>query len=309
MGTLSKIGRPHLLIVGGTGFIGYHLALKAKKKGWQVSSISLNRPQKHRYINGVNYQKINISNLKELKKKLNGSFTYVVNLGGYVDHSFSKTRKAKTTKTHFIGLINLTKVFSGKKIKRFVQIGSSAEYGNTRAPQKENLYCLPISPYALAKLASTEFLLRLYRTQKFPATILRFFQVYGPKQDQNRVLPKVIKACMNNKKFPSSKGDQVRDFCYVDDVIKAIFLALISKNTCGEIFNIGSGKPQKIRDTINQICKIIGGGQAQFGKIRYRKDENMTVYPNIDKARIKLKWEPKMNFNSGIRIVINSFFS
>ena len=82
--------KPHLLVVGGTGFIGYHLVDSAKKKGWKVSSISLHKPKKHRYVRGTNYITVDISNLKKLKQKLNRSFTYVVNLGGYVDHGFSK---------------------------------------------------------------------------------------------------------------------------------------------------------------------------------------------------------------------------
>ena len=63
--------KSHLLVVGGTGFIGYHLILAAKKKGWQVSSISLNKPRKHRYIDGVRYLTIDITNFNQLKKKLN----------------------------------------------------------------------------------------------------------------------------------------------------------------------------------------------------------------------------------------------
>ena len=102
---------PHLLIIGGTGFIGYHLATAARKKGWEVSSVSLNKPKKYRYVRGVNYLKIDISNLNNLKKKLKGSFTYVINLGGYVQHGIYKSSRNKITKTHLIGLINLTKVF------------------------------------------------------------------------------------------------------------------------------------------------------------------------------------------------------
>ena len=303
----TKITKPHLLVIGGTGFIGYHLIRVAKKKRWKVSSVSLNKPKEYRYVNGVNYLKVDITNLKKLKKKLNGSFTHIVNLGGYVNHSPVKSEKDKITKTHFIGLVNLITVLSNKKIKKFIQIGSSAEYGEVEAPQSENNHCLPNSPYALAKLASTEFLLMLYNIQKFPVTILRFFQVYGSKQDKNRVLPQIISGCLNDKKFPVSKGDQIRDFCYVDDAVNAIFLALASKKANGEIFNIGSGKPVKIRQAIKQICKIIGRGKPQFGKIKYRKDENMKVYPNIKKARIKLKWQPKIDFSRGIKSVINSF--
>jgi len=308
MSFIHKIKKkPHLLVVGGSGFIGYHLALTAKKKGWKVTSISIHEPKKHRYVEGVNYLKIDITNLQKLKKKFYGSFTYVVNLSGYVNHTFLKNVEKKIIQTHFIGLINLTKVFSKRKIRKFIQIGSSAEYGGARAPQSESLHCLPNSLYALAKLASTEFLLMLYKTQKFPATILRFFQVYGPKQDQNRVLPQIIRGCLNNKKFPVSKGNQIRDFCYVDDAVKAIFLALTSRKTNGEIINIGFGRPIRIKDVIKKICKIIKGGKPQFGKIKYRKDENMEVYANIKKAFIKLRWKPKISFSSGIKIVINSF--
>ena len=299
--------KPHLLVVGGTGFIGYHLALSAKKRGWNVTSMSINRPKKYRYVNGVNYLRIDINNLKELKKKLIGSFNYVVNLGGYVDHTSFENDGDKIIKAHFIGVINLTKVISKKKINKFVQIGSCAEYGESRAPQNENDEGLPVSPYALAKLASTQFLLMLHKTKKFPACVLRFFQVYGPKQDQNRILPKTIQSCLKNKKFPASKGDQIRDFCYVDDAVKAIFLALKSNKSSGEIINIGLGKPIKIKQAINTIHKIIGKGQIQFGKIKYREDENMSVYPDIKKARIKLKWKPRFSFNRGIKTVINSF--
>ena len=299
--------KPHLLVVGGTGFIGYNLALAAKRKGWKVTSVSINKPKKHRYINGVNYLKIDISNSKELKKKLVSSFTYVVNLGGYVSHKSFEDKRDEITKAHFIGVVNLTKIFYKKKIKKFVQIGSSVEYGEIKAPQNENQYGLPNSPYALAKLASTQFLLMLHNTKKLPVAILRLFQVYGPKQDENRFLPQIIKGCLNNKKFRTSKGNQVRDFCHIDDVVNAIFLALDSQKANGEIFNIGSGKPKKIKYVIKQILKIIGKGKAEFGKIKYRKNENMKLYPNIKKARDKLKWRPKINFNHGIKIVINSY--
>tara|TARA_Y100000590_G_scaffold461575_1_gene623488 strand:+ start:980 stop:1897 length:918 start_codon:yes stop_codon:yes gene_type:complete len=302
---MLKVAKPHLLVVGGTGFIGFHLLRSAKKRGWKVSSVSLNKPKKNRHIFGVNYLKIDITNLKKLKKKLKGNFTYIVNLGGYVNHTFSYKKKQSIIQAHYIGLINLTKIFSKKKIKKFVQIGSSAEYGKIKAPQNENYNCLPDSPYAKAKLASSEFLLMLYKVLNFPVTILRFFQVYGPHQDQNRVIPQIIKGCLEDKKFPTSKGGQLRDFCYVDDVINAIFLTLKSKKVEGEIINIGSGKPIKIRSVVNLIRQIIKKGKPQFGKVKYRKDENMKVYSNIKKAKIMLNWKPTFTLHKGIKNVIN----
>ena len=82
---------------------------------------------------------------------------------------------------------------------------------------------------------------------------------------------------------------------------------MVSKKTNGEIINIGSGKPTKLKEVIKTIHKKIGKGQLQFGKIKYRKDENMKVYPDIKKAHIKLKWQPKTTFSYGIKNVINSF--
>jgi len=79
-----------ILIVGGTGFIGYHLAKKCLKKGWKVTSVSSNRPKKIRYLNKVNYIICDITNKSLLKKKIKQSFDYIVNLGGYVDHSNKK---------------------------------------------------------------------------------------------------------------------------------------------------------------------------------------------------------------------------
>ena len=94
---------------------------------------------------------------------------------------------------------------------------------------------------------------------------------------------------------------------YVDDVVNAIFLTLTLKKIKGEIFNIGSGQPKKIKEILNMIKNIIGKGNIKFGKIKYRKDENMKLYPDIRKAKKKLKWRPKFNFYKGFKITINSY--
>ena len=105
MNTKKKI-----LIVGGTGFIGYHLAKKCLQKGWKVTSISSNPPKKIRYLPKVKYIRCDIINKKLLKKCISKSFDYVVNLGGYVDHS----NKKKTLKSHYDGCKNLAKIFLKK---------------------------------------------------------------------------------------------------------------------------------------------------------------------------------------------------
>ena len=292
-----------ILIIGGTGFIGYHLAKKSLKKGWKVTSISTRLPKKIRYLSKVRYILCDITKKNLLEKKINQPFEYVVNLGGYVDHS----NKKKTFQSHYVGCKNISEIFLKRPIIKFVQIGSSAEYGNMRAPQIENFKCLPNSPYALAKHASANFLNTLYKTDKYPVTILRFFLVYGPKQDKNRILPQVIEASIKDNRFSLTKGDQYCDFCYIDDAVKAIFKTFNSEKTNGEIINIGSGKPKKIKEVVNLVCKIIGKGKPEFGKIKYEKDINMQLYPSLGKAKKILNWKSETKLIDGLKFTINSY--
>ena len=127
----------NILIVGGTGFIGHHLAEKSLTKGWEVTSISSKPPKKIRYLSKVKYIRCDITNKKLLKKKIQEPFDYVVNLGGYVDHS----NKKKTYKSHYEGCKNLAEIFLTKKLLSFIQIGSSLEYGISNSPQKEKIKC------------------------------------------------------------------------------------------------------------------------------------------------------------------------
>tara|TARA_B100001057_G_scaffold33692_1_gene30577 strand:- start:1076 stop:1978 length:903 start_codon:yes stop_codon:yes gene_type:complete len=297
----------HILVIGGTGFLGFHLVKGAKKRGYKVTSISLNNPKKKRFIKDVAYIKADISNLKILQKKIRGNFDYVVNAGGYGKHPNFGREGNKLFKSHFFGLVNILKVLSLKKIKRFVQIGSSAEYGKAKSPLKENVKCDPRTPYSIAKLSKTILLQSLHQTYKFPTTILRLFQVYGPAQDNNRILPFLIYNCLKNKKFKTTKGEQICDFIYIDDVVNAIFKSFKSKKSIGEIINIGSGKPIKIKKIILIIKKIIGKGNPIIGGLKYKKETNKKNFPSIYKAKSKLGWLPKIKLTEGLIKTIKSY--
>jgi len=293
----------NILIVGGTGFIGYHLAKKSLKKGWQVTSISSRPPRKKRYLPKVKYILCDITKKKSLKKNIRKPFNYVVNLGGYVDHSNRK----RTFESHYIGCKNLAEIFLKKAPIAFVQMGSSSEYGNIKSPQKENAKCNPKSVYGQAKLFSSIYLIDLFKKKNFPSTILRLYNTYGPTQDLNRFIPIVISGCTKNKKFPCSKGNQLRDFLHIDDVVDAILKSLTNKNAKGQIINIGFGKPRIIKNIIEYIQKILKGGYPLFGKVKLRKDEILKVYPDISKAKNKINWKPKISFKEGLKATIDSY--
>ena len=293
-----------ILITGATGFIGYHLAKYCLKLNWSVTSISTKKPIKTRKLKNVEYLICDLYDKNKLNKKLSLDFDYVVNLAGYVDHS----KKKKTLYSHFNGCKNISEIFLKKKIKKFIQIGSSIEYGKNLSPQKENLDNKKIfSIYGKAKLMSTNYLLSLYKKHHFPVSVLRLYLVYGPYQDRNRVIPIVIDNALKSKEFDCSLGTQFRDFVYVDDVVNGIIKSLKNKKTNGQIINLGAGKPIMIKDIILKICKIIGSGKPQFGKIKFRKDEIKNLYPSITKAKKILNWIPKVKINLGLKKTINYY--
>ncbi len=295
--------KENILIVGGTGFIGYHLAISCVKKNFSVTCISTKIPSIKRRVKKAKYIRLDISNKKEVKKKITQTYDYVVNLGGYVNHKDKK----KTYNSHFIGCRNLADIFMEKKLKAFVQMGSSMEYGKNTSPLNETFKCNPSSIYGEAKFLASKLLLQKYKKNQFPIIILRLFQAYGPHQDVNRLIPIIINGCLKNEKIACSTGEQLRDFVYIDDVIKAIFLSLKSKKALGKIINIGFGRPKKVKNVIQMIKNIIGKGHPEFGKIKMRKDEIKVLYPNLSKAKKILRWRPKVKLNNGLKKTIRYY--
>ena len=284
------------------GFIGYHLCKRGIKKGWKVHSLSKNKPKKNRKIKGVKYILCNIENRKLLKKKLNNYYDYIINSVGYVDHS--KNKKIMTT--HFKGCQNLALNFLKRKPKKFIQLGSSIEYGKIKSPQKEIFYSKKetTSIYGKAKLYSTNFLLDLFQKYFFPVTILRLYLVYGPNQDFNRIIPSVVNNCLLNNKFNCSPGTQMRDFLFIDDLVELIFKILKIKKTSGEILNAGYGRPIRIRNLILMIKKMIGKGKPNFNKLKFRSDEILNLYPNVKKVEKLIAWKASTNIKKGLKKTI-----
>lgn len=234
----------NLLVLGGTGFIGNHLVNYGIKNDWEITSLSLHRPSLIRYVKGVKYNYVDITNKSKIKNYLNkNNFNYVVNLTGYIDHCLFSHGGRKVIDSHFTGLLNIIEFLNRDYLKMFLHIGSSDEYGNNPSPQNENYRESPISPYSLSKVSITHFLQMINKTENFPSAILRPFITYGPTQDSERFLPQLIIGCMNNNIIPVSEGKQLRDFCYISDTIEAIYMALLSNKIFGNILNVGSGKP------------------------------------------------------------------
>ena len=296
-----------ILITGGTGFIGYHLAKKCVRMGWEVTSFSKKKPKPIRTLKEVNYLFGDLTKKKDLKV-LKKKFDYIVNAAGVVDHSSNP----KVYKAHYLGCKNLANFFLKKKIKLFLQVGSCVEYGPQKSPQKED-YKTKIndlkSMYSKGKLAASKYLMELYDKYRFPVVIFRLYLNYGPNQDFNRFLPVIIDGCIRGKKFPCSSGIQYRSFTFVDDLVRAMVIALKKTHLSGNVFNIGNNKPVKIKRIVQYIKRYVKKGTPLYGKIKFRKDEIKHLYPNISKAKLLLNWQPKVSFSKGLSRTINYYKS
>jgi len=289
-----------ILIIGGSGFIGSKLIDFYLKKKFSVFSISLTK-KKNKNIDNLKNFYFDISDRNKCKNFFNKySFHYIINVAGYVDHRSFFKKNNNIIESHLLGTLNTVFNVNKSILIKYLYIGSSDEYGLNKSPQKELSREMPNSTYSFAKMSSAHFLQMISRAENFPSAIARIFLTYGPGQKENRFIPQIIKGCLDDAKFNTSSGRQLRDFCYIDDVVKAINMVLLSKKSVGKIYNIGSNKPIQIKKVVQMIKSIIGKGTPVYGSFSLRKNENVRLFPNINKIMKEIGWKPKFSLREGL---------
>lgn len=292
------------LVLGGTGFIGTHLVKKILEMAAKITVVSLSGKKNKFDHQNVDFVKLDLNNYDEVSKFfIDRSFDYIINLSGYIDHSSFWDGGFSTIETHLFSQINLIKNIHHLKIKKYVQIGSSFEYGNSNKYHLENEITSPYSSYGFAKASLTNFIKMLHVSSGFPGVILRLFLVYGPNQKTNRFIPYVIDNCLRDKKIHTTHGQQYRDFCYIDDVVNGILSAAFEENATGEVFNISSGQAVQTQKIVDIIRENIGSGKFVVGNHERDEDTNF-LCGNIDKAKRILKWKPKISLEEGLKKTI-----
>ncbi len=289
--------KTNILIVGGAGFLGTNLALKlVKNKKYKVDLLVKDKKKINKTLTSTHCFDCDISKLKDLKKKIKRSYHFVINFSGNINHG----KNTETERVHFSGLKNLISIIDKKNLKLFIQTGSSLEYGKMISPQKEKILCKPISFYGTAKYRASQYIKKNLKNY----LILRPYQIYGPYQKINRLIPMVINSCLKNKKFNCTDGSQLRDFLYVDDFSNLLIKIIKKRKFKRKIYNVGYGKPFKVKYVINTILKIIKRGEPLFGRVKMRDDEIRKLYPNISRIKKDFKWSPTINLIKGLKKTI-----
>ena len=275
-----------ILVAGGSGFIGTNLMIDLISLGNEVISISKNNSKILRKINGAKYIFHDLCKpIKKNKFPLINDIDYVINCSGYINHNNFQKGGKEIFNQHLDSVYSLTNLAMELKVKTFVQIGSSDEYGKRESPIEESIREAPNSPYSLAKLASTHLLKQYNDSGILKSVILRPFLIFGEMQSKDRFLPYLIENCIKDREFRVTKGEQIRDYLYIKDFNRALINTLNNEKAYGEIFNIASGIPISIRELIISVNEIIGKGKPIFGGIDYRVGESMNLYADIDKAK------------------------
>ncbi len=297
-----------IVITGGAGFIGSNLARLLVANSYKVrifDNLSTGKIDNLKeVIEDIEFVLGDIADTNMLKKVLKG-IDYVVHLAAITSVQRSLEEPDLTYKVNFEGTKQLLEFSEKFSVKKFIFASSCAIYGNPRIlPISEDHEPSPLSPYAESKLSGEKICIE-HLKRGLDIVILRFFNVYGPKQDSNSpysdVISRFIKRILNGEPpIIYGDGDQTRDFVYVDDVLSVIEKTLLSKKTENRIFNIGSGK----RYSVNQIFRILKELSGFEGEPEYkeaRRGEIRHTIANISRAEKEIDWKPRISIEEGLK--------
>jgi len=307
------------LISGGAGFIGSHLAERLVQEKNNViivdnfSSGNINNLEKVK--NKIKIVRLDIRNDKKIDDILK-NIDVIFHLAAIVSVQESIKNPKETFEVNLNGTINLLEGMKKNSIPKIIFASSSAVYGNVNKNnicEKDNIS--PISPYGLSKYLAEEIIRIYQRLSMINATCLRFFNVYGQRQDgkspYSGVISKFIEKIKNNKRPEIyGNGNQTRDFVYVEDIVNALINAMSFDDKKNRILNIGTGKTISINDLYKIIINLLPqiNGQKKPEPIYLPAREGDIIYSGADirKAVSDLNYHPKFSVFDGLKKYLNN---
>jgi len=303
------------LVTGGAGFIGSNIAeeLVRRKAGVRVldSLITGNLDNIRPFRKSIDFIKGDIRDRRALKRALKG-VDYVIHQAALRSVPKSVDDPFTTNDINVFGTLNLLMESKKAGVKRVVYASSSSAYGDVKKfPQKETDLPKPISPYGVSKLAAENYCITFARTFGLETVRLRYFNVFGPRQNPESKYSAVVPIFifnMLNGKSPAVEwdGKQSRDFTYVGNVVEANLKACIVPGISGEVFNVACGSTTSIMDIVDDINKILKTDIKPVFAPKRAGDVRKT-YADIDKMKRLLKITKLVNFKDGIKQTLEWF--
>lgn len=301
-----------IVVTGGIGFIGQHLLDALVKGGYcptaitrrleQINDVPAPLRERVRWIELDLLDQESVSRFIEAEKP-----SVLFHLAGTRGTGNESGNVASICqKLNVDATVHLLKAANDVGAERIVIAGSAEEYGNQSAPFDETSPLDPVSVYGQSKAEASRLALELHERENCPVVIVRLFTVYGPAQPRGMFVSDAVAAAVNSESFPMSEGTQERDLVYVDDVVTALIAAGRKQGIEGRVFNLGSGRPVRLRDVAEMIWRISETGAALLIGTRVRADDDMQVtWAKISLALEYLGWEPHVSLEDGLRRTIH----
>ena len=304
-----------ILITGGSGLIGSHIAKQCLERGYTVHSLDNQTCYPFCYLDVYHHIEkdvvkyhADISNAEQCEQVFSKSKPdYVIHCAAYADVGGCIKNYSKDFNDNVIGTQNMLEISRKYNVKKFVFVSSASVYGNKEvSPYTESDVVAPISTYANSKLWGETQTILFNNNYNLPATAIRYFSVYGSPQLPKRgshswCIPIFTYQLISNKPITIyGDGMQIRDFTHVSDIAHGTILALESSATCGEVLNLGTG----IKTSINEVARYAAMFTQTFNGVKHLKPihgDPTGGYASIEKCSRLLKWRPEIQIADGIR--------
>lgn len=308
---------PKILVTGGGGFIGSNLTEALLKKGCVVRVLdNFSTGKRENLIFDKKYPSLeiiegDICDLKTCQKAVR-KVDYVFHQAALPSVQRSIEDPEASNAINVGGTLNILLAAREEKVKRVIYASSSSIYGDTPTlPKHEEMNPTPLSPYALQKYVGEQYCRLFHQLYGLETISLRYFNIFGPKQDPNSlysaVIPKFIDALIHDR-APTIFGDgkQSRDFTYIENVVRANLLAMSARRLHGEAVNVACGKRTSLNRLFNILKEILGSAQSPIYE-EARKGDVRHSLADIRKAKEVVSYAPVVEIEVGLKKTVEFF--
>jgi len=303
------------LITGGAGFIGSNLVETLLQRGHQVRVIddfsTGRRVNLESFLPQIQLFEMDITDASKLDRAFAG-VDYILHQAALPSVPRSIEDPVGTFRVNAAGTLNVLEAARQARVKKLVFASSSSIYGsNPELPKRENMLPAPMSPYAAGKLAAETYCRVYAKVYGLATTSLRYFNVFGPRQDPNSqyaaVIPKFIRAGLLGEEVTVyGDGEQSRDFTYIDNVVQANILAAESLNGTGEVFNTACGDRITLNEMLAQLEELLGRKIARK-YVSPRPGDVPHSQADITPLRKAFGYQPGVTFRQGLSRTVDYF--